>query len=117
LLSFFGNALCWVSPKERGIFKISTHRSRCDICLFGECFSLNELAPMIAPVPFWMEGNSSTNFGLVSHLQIVSFLASLKKSPFFYLYFSNPFYKLTNLTSGLTTFPFPLLAFLVGLII
>ncbi len=115
---FFGNALCWVLPKESGIFKISTHRSWHDMCLFGECFSLSELTPMIAPIPFWMEGNSSTNFGLLvaNHLQIVSFLASLKKGPFFYLYFSNMFYKSTNPTLGFTTFPFPFLAFLVGLI-
>jgi hypothetical protein len=45
---------------------------------------------MIAPIPFWMDDNSSINFGLANHLQIVSFLACFKKSPFVYLYFSNP---------------------------
>jgi hypothetical protein len=31
--------------------------------------SLNEPAPMIAPILFWMDGNSSTDFGLANHVQ------------------------------------------------
>jgi hypothetical protein len=30
---------------------------------------LSEPVPMTAPVPFWMEGNSSIDFGLANHLQ------------------------------------------------
>jgi hypothetical protein len=30
---------------------------------------LSEPAPMTAPVPFWMEGNSSNDFGLANDLQ------------------------------------------------
>jgi hypothetical protein len=40
---------------------------------------LNEPAPMIAPILFWMEGNSSINFGLANHLQQFHFGWVLKK--------------------------------------
>ncbi len=59
--------------------------------------NLSELGPMIASILFWMEGNSSTNFGLANHLQQFHFGRVKKKlSPFFYLFFSNSFYKSTN---------------------
>ncbi len=34
---------------------------------------LSEPTPMIILVPFWMEGNLSTDFGLANHLQQVHF--------------------------------------------
>jgi hypothetical protein len=39
---------------------------------------LSEPTPMTTVVPFWMEGNSSTDFGLANHLQQVHFEWVLK---------------------------------------
>jgi hypothetical protein len=44
---------------------------------------LNEPTPMIAPILFWMEGNSSINFGLANHLQQFHFGWVLKKKSLF----------------------------------
>jgi len=48
--------------------------------------NLNELAPMTVPIPFWMEGNSSTDFGLANHLQQFHFGRVFRKKnrPFFF---------------------------------
>ncbi len=43
---------------------------------------LSEPTPMTAPVPFWMEGNSSIDFGFANYLQQFHFTWVLKKSPF-----------------------------------
>jgi hypothetical protein len=73
---------------------------------------------MTVPIPFWMEGNSSTDFGLANHLQQFHFGRVFRKKnrPFFFdLFFSNPFYKPTNPIIGHATFfPLAFLAFLVG---
>jgi hypothetical protein len=71
---------------------------------------------MTAPVLFWMESNSSTDFGLTNHLQQFQFGWVFKKtSPLLAFSFSNLFYKPTNPILRPTT-PLPLsLAFLVGL--
>jgi hypothetical protein len=49
--------------------------------------SLSGPTPMTTPIPFWMEGNSSTDFGLVNHLQQFQFSRVLKKHPFFFTFF------------------------------
>ncbi len=49
---------------------------------------LSEPAPMTPPILFWLEGNSSTDFGLDNHLQQFHFGQVFKKtSPFFDLFF------------------------------
>jgi len=52
---------------------------------------LSESAPMTAPVPFWIEGNSSIDFGLANHLQQFHFAQVFKKEvPFFLPFFFKP---------------------------
>jgi hypothetical protein len=70
-----------------------SYRSKWDFSPNTTCFKfspfpgLSEPAPM-TPILFWMEGNSSTNFGLANHLQQFHFGWVLKEtSPFFWPFF------------------------------
>ncbi len=61
---------------------------------------LSEPAPMTPPNLFWMEGNSSIDFGLANHLQQFHFGRVFKKTSFFL----KPFFFQTHFTNLPTPF-------------
>ncbi len=92
---------CRVNPKGKGIYQ-------------KQCKGLSELAPMTAPILFWMEGNSSIDFGLANHLQKFYFGWVKKNNPFFFFFFFSkhvlqsyqPHFRACNLSSSCPSYIF-----------
>jgi len=74
---------------------------------------LSEPAPHDSTSPVLDGGQFIHRFWVRQQPGTISFWLSLKKSPLFELFFSNPFYKPTNPILELAT-PLPLPTFLVG---
>jgi hypothetical protein len=103
--------ICWSYPLHYDI-PIGQSQWRQNVKEKG----LSEPAPMTTLVPFWMEGNSSTDFGLATTCNSFILGGLKKKSPlFFNFFFQTRFTNLPNPFLGpATPFPLPLPAFWVG---
>jgi len=73
--SFCSAVFCKMVPVSISVLKINTSLNPVGIASVPvqianyKLQGLSEATPMTAPVLFWMEGNSSIDFGLANHLQ------------------------------------------------